>query len=160
MTLTLTLEFADNNPQEGVLRSDVTPPHRHDDRVRNPTEPMCVWFFILFFLFFYERRADAEGPPSKIVIPVECVCPVCARLRIFTARLSRVSFLLCKKPGQHATARAGAGARTSLSEGRAWKRRTHRMSKPHAVLIAPTRCALFSLHTVDAAAREPTADNQ
>lgn len=58
-----------------------------------------------------------------------CVFVLCARASspIFTARLSRLSFL-CRKPEQHAAARAGdedegTGARAYLSQGRAWNRR-------------------------------------
>lgn len=89
-----------------------------------------------------------------------CVSRARASSPIFTARLSLVS-LLRKKAGQHAAARAGAegaSGRTSLGEWRSWERQ----NDVHVACQARERDAHCSPQrgTVDAAAREPTADNQ
>lgn len=174
MTLTLSLEFADYDPQEGVMRRDVTPSHRHDDSVWNPTESneaVCVCVFVcMCFTSTARTHGDLRHKSSFrwsvcVVRACACACPVRARVVYFPGSTFPPAVLTRETGAARGCACGGWGwrcGRTRLTDPRARvetrKRHTHRMSKPHVPLIA--RAVLLKHGTVDAVAREPTADNQ
>lgn len=151
LTLTLTLEFADNDPQEGVLRRDVTPPHRHDDRVRAESNRakrggVCVCARALVLRAAHGRtETSVTNRHSGRMFACVCVFPnfhgwSFPRVALITQETGAARDRACGCRRTHITER-----RTRVEETA--ERRTHRMSEP----LEYTGCRR---------ARAPTADNQ